>query len=143
MQKINIFSEKEDSNKLNEGTIERETKTGIKVTERKKTRVIIKGKKMTQRAKATTIIAQWRNQKLYMLQKTLCSKNWMFISSQKGETNTLPKFAHSQVLKSAACLIMFIQPYEMISHIISYYMLGQMILEMRKCPVKFQYLLQN
>lgn len=75
MQKINIFSEKEDSNKLNEGTIERETKTGIKVTERKKTRVIIKGKKMTQRAKATTIIAQWRNQKLYMLQKTLCSKN--------------------------------------------------------------------
>ena len=71
MLKINIFSEKEVSNKLKEGTIERETKTGIKVTERKKTRVI-KGKKMTQRAKATTIIAQWKNQKLYMLQKSVC-----------------------------------------------------------------------
>ena len=71
MLKINIFSEKEVSNKLDEGTIERETKAGIKVTERKKTRVI-KGKKMAQRAKATTIIAQWKNQKLYMLQKTVC-----------------------------------------------------------------------
>ena len=82
-----------------------------------------------------TKIAQWKNC-IRSSRQYAQEVNWL--SPHKKVRRKC--FAKVRPL-SAAWLIMSSQNYEMISQMISYYILGQMIL--RKRQVKFQNLLQN
>ena len=122
MQKNNTFSEKRDSNKLNEDPIERENDNG-----NKKDRV--NKRKENDKCKSNSNNNSMEKPKIvYALGDSMLEKLNDYLLAKRWDKNTLSKFDSLQVLKSVACLIMSNQPYEVINQIILYNIPRQMIL---------------